>query len=332
VAADYPRGLYAPLAKYSLAAGHSYFDPPKYLEIEDPAAEAEAWPRFLTEHPGHPGSDDAAYRLGRALERLGRHREAAVWLARSASLPDGEFVWKGPLRSLWVLDALASEEDLDALAAKGNPSSLRERAALSRGIRALRRDAFGEALARLRAFAEEFPASRWKAPAEQRAKDLEEVLVPLAGRAAGPDGDDEALYEIGRYFYHRLLSLYNPAWENQRVKYMSYEVTCLGRTHAFDAPAYFESHNNYLKAAAYFDRLWREKPASPRRPAALYSAGTAYFRAATLDAFSVYKRTREELLDESAARYRRLADEHPEDSLAAAARKMIEVVNNLPRQ
>ncbi|GEM_PF-3129640 len=330
VLADYPEGAYAPLARYSLTAGHPYFAPPSYLEIENPAEEVQAWPEFLRRHPGHPGSDDAAYRLGRALEKLGRYREAAVWLMRSARLPDGEFRWKGPLRAVWVVDAMASEADLTALASKDAPARIREMASLTLGIRALRRSAFGEARARLEAFVLDYPGSRFREDALKRLEDLKTVLLPEAGRQDGETGSgDEALYELGRYFYHRLLSLYNPIWEGNRVNYFAYEVNCLGRSHAFRNPSYFEAHNNYLQAAAYFDRLAAAHPDSPLRPKALYSAGTAFMKSVSLNRFSVFTTSRDEMLRESLRRYREVVKKHPRSDLTDASLRMIGVVKRM---
>jgi tetratricopeptide (TPR) repeat protein len=284
------------------------------------------------EHPGHPGSDDAAYRLGRALEKLTRYREAALWLTRSASLPDGEFAWKGPLRALFVLDALAPEKDLEALAESGKPGSLGEKAFLTLGIRSLRAGRYVEALSRFERFLLEYPKTGYRGEVEKRCSALRETLIPLQAEADGPCKTDDALYELGRYFYHDLLALYNPAWDGNRVNYFSYEVNCLGRTHAFTHPEYFEAHNNYLQAARYFDRVWMEHERSPLRAKALYSAGTCYFKAPSLNQFSVFRRTRDELLAESLARYERLVKEHPRHGLAVDAKKMIEVVKNTPKE
>jgi len=332
VVEHYPEGTYAPLAKYSLTAGHSYYEPPRYLEIKDPEGETREWPRFLREHPGHPGCDDASYRMGRALEHLSRYREAVVWLMRSARLPDGEFTWKGPLRAVYVLDARATEVELKALSGKGHAGGIREKAHLTLGVRALRKGAFGAAREVFRAFLLTYPDGEYREKVEERIRDLDGVLIPNAERLGeGAEGRAGALYTLGRYFYHRVLSLYNPIWEGNRVNYFSYEVNCLGRTHAFQNPEYFESHNNFLRAAHYFDRLWREHPDSIQRPDALYSAGTAYFRAVSLNQFSIFRRTRKEILEESGARYRRLIADHPQSPLAGDAARMIRVLGNTPK-
>lgn len=325
----YPDSPYAPLARYSLTAGHPYFQPPAFLEVDDPEREVEEWPRFLREHPGHPGSDDAAYRMGRALENLSRYREAVIWLMRSARLPDGEFRWKGPLRAIYVMDARASLSELEALDADGVSEDLREVAALTLAVRSLRRDDLSRARDGFADFLARFPRSAHREKVRERLVDLEETLLPLRDRVEAGENADEALYETGRYFYHRLLSLYNPAWEGNRVNYFSYEVNCLGRSHAFRDPEYFESHNNYLRAAGSFDRLWKEFRDSPRRAAALYSSGTAHLKAVTLNRFSVFRRTREQLLNESIARYERLVREHADDPLAEDAKTMIRTVRNL---
>jgi outer membrane protein assembly factor BamD (BamD/ComL family) len=329
---EYPHGPYAPLAQYSLTAGHPYFSPPAYLEIKNPEREIESWPRFLREHPGHPGSDDAAYRLGRAMEALSRYGEAVVWLMRSAHLPDGEFTWKGPLRAIYVLDALVPEKEMEGLLDRKYPETIREKAMVTLGVRAMRRGDYAESRVRFTAFLIAFPESPLRSEVESRVQDLDDELIPMADRVDAGKKADESLYALGRYFYHRLLSLYNPIWEGNRVNYFSYEVNCLGRTHAFRHPAYFESHNNFLHAAGYFDRVWREHPDSPCRPAALYSAATAYYKSTSLNRFSLFRRTREELLQASVERYRRIVKEHPKSSLADDAKKMIDVVRNTPKE
>ncbi|MHC4780207.1 MAG: tetratricopeptide repeat protein [Planctomycetota bacterium] len=264
------------------------------------------------------------------MEKLHRYTEAVTWLDRSSRLPDGEFTWKGPLRALYVLDALASEEDIDTLVEEGSSKEIREKALLTRAIRFLRRRDFEGARKVLDRFVVEYPSSRFGKEVEKRRQVLSKTLIPQCVAAREKERADEALYALGRHFYHDLLSLYNPAWEGSRVNYLSYEVNCLGRTHAFTHPEYFESHNNYLCAAVYFDMLWREHPDSPLRPKALYSAGTCYFKAPTLNQFSLFRLTRAELITESKARYELLLKDHPNHHLAQSAKKMIEVLRNTP--
>ena len=326
---SYPRGHYAPLARYSLTAGHPYFEPSMYLEITDPEREIVQWPEFLRGHPDHPGCDDAAYRLGRAYESTGRHAEAVTWMYRSAELPDGEYAWKGPLRAVYVLDALATEDELRVLAGRGPTVEIRESASLALCARLMRRFDFEAALSACEKFAGEHPESRHTADAAKRAEDLAGVLIPLSRKISGGEGADAAMYDIGRYFYHRVLSLYNASWNGNRVNYFTYEMICLGRTHAFTKPDYFESHNNYIAAAKWFDRLVKEHPESGLLQRALYSAGTAYMKAALLDRFSVFPQGRRGLLRESSERYAALAKQHQGDPLAADAAGMMKVVSGI---
>jgi hypothetical protein len=57
------------------------------------------WEVWLRAFPGHPGNDDVALRLGRALLARRQHLAAARWFSRASVLPDQDVTW-GALNSL----------------------------------------------------------------------------------------------------------------------------------------------------------------------------------------------------------------------------------------
>lgn len=58
----------------------------------------EAW---LARYPGHPGSDDVGWRIGRTFTAEGRHLDAARWYALASVLPDQDMTYPA-LRDLLV--------------------------------------------------------------------------------------------------------------------------------------------------------------------------------------------------------------------------------------
>ncbi len=328
--AEFPKGEFAPYAKYSKVSGHAYLEPQAYLEITDPEKEIAEWPGFIAGNKGHPGQDDAAYRLGRACEMAGRRLEAVKWLHLARVLPDGEFRIKGAMRMLYVLDSLCTLEELESLS-KGAPSpEIEEWAQVSIAVRHFRAFRFGESLASWKAYLQSRPKGRFAEHAAARAELIEKRILPLAAAAEDGRAGDAALYEIGRIFYHDVLANYNPAWEGSRAEYLSTEINCLGRTHAFDNPAYFESHNNYLAAAAWFAKLLGRFPESPLKDKALYSTGSCWLKAPMLNHFSNFSLSRREMLAKAREYYRRVVDECPDSPLLGDAARMIAVIELLP--
>jgi tetratricopeptide (TPR) repeat protein len=327
---EYPESPLRPYAEYSLLAGHPYFEPPSLLEIRHPLREIQEWPKFLKAHTNHPGLDDAAYRLGRAYELAGDPQNAVKYFHMARTLPDGEYRWKARMRILYVLDALCSPGDLEAIARGAPDPAIREMAACSIGIVLQREERYDQALGAHRRFLASRPDSAFCSKVRKHAERLEKILIPAAARAAGDREADQGAYELGRFYYHNILANYNPIWQGHRAAYLSYEVNACGRSHAFLNPGYFEEHNNYLCAARHFERLLAEHPRSPLREKALYSLGTCYLRAPGLNHFANFTVPRKTLLEKARQAYARLAREHPKSSLADDAARMIDVIKSLP--
>jgi tetratricopeptide (TPR) repeat protein len=326
----YPRGALASFARYSLVSGHPYHEPPIYLEVKNPQKEIAAWPRFLADNPGHPGLDDAAYRLGRAYEMTQDHVRAVRYLQMSAILPDGEYTRKGIQRVRYVIDALCTHEELRELALSDSRDEIRAWARLTMGVAFLREDRFEEALAAFEGFLRFHPANRFAGAVKARVDALSKTLIPLCREARDTANGDRALYDLGRFFYHDILALYNPLWDGQRAAYLGFEVNALGRSHAFHHPDYFERHNNYLAAARHFRALLDRFPDSPLKEQALYSLGSCLLKAPALNHFAVFSCLRSKMLDRARAYYARLVRECPESPLRPDALNMMSVIDSLP--
>ncbi len=327
---EFPSGELAPLAKYSVLSGHPYNEPQAYLEMTDPGKEIREWPEFIAKNPGHPSLDDAAYRLARAYEVAGRRIEAVKWLDESRRLPDGEYKWKAAMRILYVLDALCTPDELERISRESASPEIADWASVSLAVALFRSGSFEKSLAAFRGYLASRPGGSCVKEALLRAELIEKRILPLLPKLADPAEGDKALYEMGRIFYHDVNANYNPAWKDQRTAYMSREINLLGRTHAFDNPAYFDSHNNYISAAAWFEMLLSAYPASALKDKTLYSLGSCWLKAPMLNRYSEHSRSPSEMLGKAKEYYSRVGQECPDSPLCETAARIIKVIDSFP--
>jgi hypothetical protein len=88
-------------------------------ELADDASmelDRELLDRWVARYPGHPGSDDMAFRLGRVELRRGEALEAARWFSRSATMPDQDMCGAAVRDLAATCEALLTPEELDRLA------------------------------------------------------------------------------------------------------------------------------------------------------------------------------------------------------------------------
>jgi hypothetical protein len=142
-------------------------------------------PAWLARYPGHPGSDDAAWRLANAMLRAGDAPAAVRWASRGAAMPDGDMA--RPCVELVVAVAELLPRDVVAPALDPDP----EAPLVQRGLLAylrVRRDAadlgFATALAEVERLAEREPglalAAAFRARrAEPPPRGLDDGVVPL---------------------------------------------------------------------------------------------------------------------------------------------------------
>ena len=85
---------------------------------DDPALELdrELLAPWIARYPGHPGSDDMAWRIGRAEKMRGMMLDAARWFSRAATMPDQDLCDSAIEELVTVSELDLSHEELDRLA------------------------------------------------------------------------------------------------------------------------------------------------------------------------------------------------------------------------
>ncbi len=81
-----------------------------------PELDRELLAAWIARYPGHPGSDDMAFRVGRVELRRGGAFEAARWFSRSATMPDQDVCGPAVRDLAATCEVLLTPEDLDRLA------------------------------------------------------------------------------------------------------------------------------------------------------------------------------------------------------------------------
>jgi len=152
----------------------------------DPALAARLLEGWLRRYPGHPGSDDMAYRLGMHHARLEHWTEAARWASRAATFPDQDM--RRPATTLLKTVVELAPRGDDVLTAAIDPDEPWRNRTLLRYLMLRRRAAdagFDAALRDLERLAEREPAAtlsiayreRWTAPVP---RGLDSGVAPLA--------------------------------------------------------------------------------------------------------------------------------------------------------
>lgn len=287
---------YLGIDRLSKAAERSGFWPYVYGDGQyDPEKEIPGWQKFLTQFPGHPGADDAAYRLGRCLEIKGQWTEALNALYKAMSMPDGDCRDDAAGRIAYILDGEMPLADMESLDRNALEPSLRPLVEYSVAVRKLRQDRFKEAAGALESLVEskrELPAlmsydasgavllDRIKGQAAQAARlaRLQESLekAQVAGQVSELA---KATYELGAAVFHDELTYYNHLWQGRRAEYRW--VNNLESAWHQDLPPnlgqYLMEMINYAHSASLFQRILDMKGATPDiRAKALYSLALSY--------------------------------------------------------
>jgi outer membrane protein assembly factor BamD (BamD/ComL family) len=115
LANKYPDSLFTRACKeYAEFTGGTYFgDGDVGFRLPfDPQREIGFWKNFVKKYPGHPGSNDALYRLARAYEIQGDYENAIAYYYESSEAPDGLLINVARDRILFIIDLLMSSESL----------------------------------------------------------------------------------------------------------------------------------------------------------------------------------------------------------------------------
>ncbi|HLN62215.1 MAG TPA: hypothetical protein VK464_11740 [Symbiobacteriaceae bacterium] len=246
--------------------------------------EIPGWEAYLREWSRHPGTGDAAYRLGRCYEITGQYALALQRFYTGLSLPDGSMRYHSQGRIVWLLDALLSESDLEALnTADELPAELKRAVAYSLALRQMRTGHYDQAVVQFDALLSDVPTGEaplltgrpiWSAVKQQRAK-----AARLAELQA--TGTPEALYDLAAAIYHDERIFENQLWEGGRIAYFTYGGHASTALSGDMDPAYtrwFAQSNNYVQAAEAFAKLEGAPEAIAVK--AIYSRGLALTRLA----------------------------------------------------
>ncbi|MCC3417273.1 MAG: tetratricopeptide repeat protein [Microcoleus sp. PH2017_29_MFU_D_A] len=116
LANKYPNSLFTKgCREYMKFSGETYFPGNQDIKIVFrqpfiPQIEINSWKNFVNKYPGHPGSNDALYRLARAYEVQGDYENAIIYYYESSEAPDGLFKDVARGRILFIIDLLMSSE------------------------------------------------------------------------------------------------------------------------------------------------------------------------------------------------------------------------------
>lgn len=340
----------------------------------DPEREAEGWPAFLAAYRRHPAADDAAYRLGRSHELLAarfaegspdrvRHLLAATWAYLAAlELPDGDMAWDARHRLLYLLDAVAGDADLKALAASLNRGARAQaglvgtlvRPALENdlglaveyalALRHLRAGRYQEAARSLTALLDALPeAGPWdplalrtaqtRAALEHQAARAGE-LARLRDQAAGQGQEAvEAAYGEAALIYRNPRLFHLALWHGQRAQYLAFGHVFTAAASEPDRTILAEDtarQITYVRALALFDQFLATDPPEPWRERALFSKGMSLYHLLHYGTEVWAWRSSEALTGELVETFQEFAARYPASSLADDALLMVGVYGRRP--
>jgi hypothetical protein len=305
----YPESPFADsFAEYAAIRGGEYFGDPQTFTVGDfkydPEKEIPGFVDWLQKYPGHPGQDDACYRIARCETIRGDMTRALSWFRRAQEVPDGDMERDARCWELLLLDALLPMEELRVVAASGDREAL-----YSLGVRLFRRDETEEAE---RCLAESLAGGDWDLESAVRSQ-LEAVREVARLIRAGD------LYALGRRQYHDKGLYSNHLFPYGRTWHLGREGILYTWGHD-GAPAAFREEyrlaSNRLKARRTFLALAERRPGPELEAKARFSATTAlghtqggHFEQRTV---TCPERVRIRLAEE----YRAIARDFPESSLA----------------
>lgn len=342
----------------------------------DPVREVAGWPAYLAAYRRHPAADDAAYRLGRSHELLAarfaeggspervRYLLAAAWAYLAAlELPDGDMAWDARNRLLYLIDAVATEADLEAMAARLGEEARAEaglvgtlvRPALGAdlglaveyalALRSLRAGRYEEAARSLTATLASLPdegpwdplalrTAQTRAAVEHQAA-MAEALVQLQQQQAAGSATEavEAAYGEAALIYREPFLFHLALWHGERARYLAFG-------HVFTAAAREPDRTilaqdaarqiTYVRALALFNQFLAADPPEPWRERALFSKGMSLYHLLHYGTEVQAWRSPEALTAELVETFQAFAARYPASSLADDALLMVGVYGEAP--
>ncbi|BAF58445.1 hypothetical membrane protein [Pelotomaculum thermopropionicum SI] len=309
-------------------------------EQYDPEREIPGWEKFLAEFPGHPGADDAAYRLARCYEIEGRWTDALNTLRKALSLPDGDIRYHAAGRLVYVLDVRMTYDQLKELSQAREQSkkldpSLKPLVDYSLAVKELRRDNYRQTAGMLEEFLkqyQDFGENQGALPFNQlnyqlkydfrsSVKKQQAAVEELAALEVQwkKSGNPADLYRLAAAIFHDQTLYYNHLWSGWRQSYnwQGY-INATGRGRApVEMASFAREMINYNHCLPYFQQVYRDPSSSPELKArALYSAGLCYTGLDEwgVDAYLAF--TPSEIREKIISIYQQFIREYPGSSMA----------------
>jgi len=291
----------------------------------DPDREIPAWQAFLRTWSRHPAADDAAYRLARCYEIKGDFREALRWLVRAAELPGGQMAHQARGRVVWILDASASEEQLQAYAGDPEmPDVVRHAAAYSLALRHLRAGRFEAALQQFHdLLARAGPESVLvvdgipREPYRFVLRDQVEKTAELARLSGQPD--PESQYALAALMYHSKGLFTNRLWSYGKGndRFGGHAFVAMNGDMEPKLSEWAAGTSRYVQAYRAFARL--ENAPEEIAAKAAYSRALSLAQLLEMGTYMDLWRPQQEILAEAADLFERMVNRYPKEPLAADA-------------
>jgi TolA-binding protein len=261
---------------------------------------------FVKKYPGHPGSNDALYRLARAYEVQGDYENAVVYYYESSEAPDGLLKDVATNRILFIIDLLMSSELLATFLNNHPNHSLIPQVKYSKAVHLIREYKYSLAESELEDFLKNYQDGKYPLQADffneeayvgstflTKVKEQLDQVKSLA-KIRNQQPSDKNLYEEAKlwidehqiddgftaynYLWKRGLSTthYNlvpPKWEGI-ITYNNKTVTAdfIKKTNQN-----YKSQISYLKSIELFEQLIKRYPKSELVEKAKYSIALNYY-------------------------------------------------------
>lgn len=306
----------------------------------DPSREIPGWQAFLRQYSAHPAAADAAYRLARCEEILGRWGDALRDMRLAAAVyPDGQISAEARGRLVFMLDVEIPDAALQALAAAPPAPELAADLRYAVAVRELRQGDYSQAaldLQRSPPPAEPlFPWAQWPmaTQSEQQAKEVAEIaaVAPRAfpkgyvPEALGTEvfaplpaiGDPSAAYRVGQILFHDDLALYNELWYGEQQAFYAFGGDINDLAAGELQPQWltqFRGMNTYIAAEPIFAAIAADRAApGDLRAKAAYSAAECLVHLDGYNQTNGQTVPQPELADDIVAAFRAFAQQYPHD-------------------
>jgi tetratricopeptide (TPR) repeat protein len=311
----------------------------------DPAREIPGWQAFLRQYPTHPAAADAAYRLARCEEILGRWRDALRDMRLAADVyPDGQIAPEARGRLVFMLDVEIPDTALQALAADPPAPELAADLRYGWALRELRRGEFRQAAADLQRNpppAEPiYPWVEWPLAAKAGQQRQEAAEIAAAARAAFPGGydpepagtalfaappaigDPAAAYRVAQILFHDDLALYNDLWYGHQQSFYAFDGAVNALAAGDFQPPWLvqvRGMNTYVAAEPIFAAVAADHAApSALRAKAAYSAAECLVHLDGYNQLTMQTLPQGALQSEIVAAFRAFAEHYPHNGTLTA--------------